>query len=82
VADAVLVADPVKQHHRRLAAELAGEDLTVIRQDLIGDAVLTQSVHQRIADRTSRRSHHQPRADAEARMVVDAGDNREFGPIA
>jgi hypothetical protein len=81
VADPVVMTDPVEEHHRGLGRTLAGEDLAVVGEDLLGDPVAAQGLDQRITDGLGRRSHHELGADAEPRVIVDPGDHAELGAI-
>jgi len=81
VVDAVLAADPVEQHLGVLGAKPPGEDLAVIGQHLLGDAVGAHRLGEVGADRPAGRSHHHPRADHEPGVVVDAGQDLALGPV-
>lgn len=75
VLDAVVQADAVEQHGGALQA--AGEDLAVVSEDLLGDAVSMQGLEQRVAYRPGRGPLDESGHDAEARVVVDPRHHRQ-----
>jgi hypothetical protein len=60
-----------------LRPSLPGEDLAVAGEDLLGDAVGVEGLDERIAHRTCGCPCDYLGDDTEARMVVDARDDRE-----
>ncbi len=64
-----------------LEPESVGEDLAVVGEDLLGHAVALEGLGQEAADRPSRGPHHDPGADAEAGVVVDAGEHLALGAV-
>jgi hypothetical protein len=73
VLDAVVETDPVKEHQGGLRLVLAGEDATVVRQDLLRRAVTLEGEQQGVTDRAGRRTLDQVGAHAVATVVIDAG---------
>ena len=82
VGDAVLPQDPLEQHLGRAGlAKPAGELLTVIGQDLLRHPVASQRRRQPPAHRPAGRSHHDLRAHAIARVVIDPGQHLDLGAV-
>jgi hypothetical protein len=59
MADAVAQTDPVEGDGGRRAGEPAGEDLAVVREDLLRAPVAVQSLQERIAYGSGGGSSHQ-----------------------
>ena len=82
LADAVLAADPLKQHLRRAGlAEPAGELLAVVSQDLIGYAVGPHGGQECPADRAGGGPPHHGGDHAEPGMIIDPGDQLQLRAI-
>jgi hypothetical protein len=77
MADPVVHTDPVEEDVSGAPPESAGEDLAVFREDLCGDAVGVEGLEQGIAHRSCSRPGHDLGDYAEARVVVDPGDDRD-----
>jgi hypothetical protein len=78
VGDPLLAADAVEQHLAGVGAKAPGEDLAVVGQQLLRDAVAVQGGPEHPADGLGVGSLHQPSGHAEPGMVVDAGHGFEF----
>jgi hypothetical protein len=76
MSDSVVEADAVEQHVGGLAPQPTGEDLAVVGQDLLRDAVGVKRLNKRVADWPRSRSSHHVRDHAEAGMVIDARYDR------
>src|SRR5438132_12476103 len=79
--DAVLPADPVEQDLDGLGTEPPGEDLAVIGEDLIRDPVALQGGGEDAAHRLGGRPGHEAARDAEAAVIIHAGDDLELAVI-
>ena len=73
VLDAVVEADPVKEHGGGLGVVLASEDATIVRQDLLGWAVTLEGEEERVTDRAGGRALDQVGTHAVTAVVIDAG---------
>src|ERR1700722_14468454 len=73
VLDAVVETDPVKEHGGGLGLVFAGEDTTVVRQDLLRWAVTLEGEQQSVTDRAGRGPLDQLSTHAVAAVVIDAG---------
>ena len=72
--------DAVKEHVGWPCAEPAGEDLAVVSEDLLGDPVGGECLEQRVTHGARSGAGHNLGDDAEAGVVVDAGDDRDPHP--
>ena len=79
--DPVVVADAVEQHGPWSETEPRREDLAVVTQQLLGCTVSAQGRQQRVAHGPRGRSSHDLGADAEPRVIVDAGHDLALGAI-
>jgi hypothetical protein len=64
-----------------MRSEAPSEALTVVRQDLVGDAVAVQRRGQHLTDGLGRRPGHDAGGDAEPTVIVDAGHDLELVPV-
>ena len=78
---AVLPADPVEEHLAFARPEAGGEHLAVVGEDLVGDPMAAHGEGQSFAHRASGGPGHKERGDAEAGVVVEAGDDLELAPL-
>lgn len=78
--DAVIAADPVKQHLPAIT-EAIGELFAVVREYFLGHAVAPEGLGKRQAHRPSRGSHDDGGHHAKPGVVIDAGDHLAFGAI-
>ena len=81
VGDALLAADAVEEDLGRPRSVAAGEDLAVVGQDLVGDAVALKGGEEHAADGPRDRPVHESGRDAEAAVVVDPGDQLELAAV-
>ena len=81
VGDPVLAADLVEEHLGVVAPEAPGEDLAVVGQDLLGHPPAREGGHEVLTDRARRGPGHDPVADEEAAVVVDAGEDLGLGAV-
>ncbi len=81
MTDAVLPAYAVKEHLPATGAEPPGEDLAVVGEDLVGDPVAAQGFGESLAHRPGRGPQDELGRDAEAGVVVEAGDHLELGAV-
>lgn len=81
VLDAVLPADPVKQHLTSPRAEAAGEHLAVVRQDLRRHPMTAHRQRERITRRTSCRPSNDVRRDAEPRVIINTRDDLRLAAV-
>ena len=75
------MADAVEEHEARAAPEARREDLAVVGQDLLGGAVAAHRREEGLADGPGSGPGREVRADAEAAVVVDAGDDLELAAV-
>ena len=80
MGDAIVPADPIKQHLPALAEPIR-ELFTVVRQDFLRDTVATQGLGKRQTHRPAGGADHDRGDDAEPGMVIDTGDDLAFGAI-
>jgi hypothetical protein len=81
VADAVAQTDPVEGDGGGMPGEPAGEDLAVVREDLLGHPVAVQAFQERIAYGSSGGSCDQLGDHAEPRVIIDPGDGFQLGAV-
>ena len=82
VADALLLADAVEEHDRRMGPrEPAGEHSPVVGEQLVRHPMPGQRSAERRAHRARIGSLHDAGTRAESRMVVDAGEQRHHGGV-
>ena len=72
VIDAVLAADPVEQHLGVFGPEPTREDLAVVGEDLLGDAVTAHRGGEVPAHSPAGRANHHAGAHHEPGVVVEA----------
>ena len=75
MADAVVQTDPIEQHGGGLSGEPAGEDLAVVRKDLLGHPVARQALDECVTHGPRGRPNDQLGDHAEPRVVIDPGDD-------
>lgn len=81
MGDALLAQDAVEHDLGGPWAVATTEDLAVVGQDLIGDAVALKGGEEHVADGPRDRPVHEPAGDAEAAVVIDPGDQLEVGAV-
>ena len=74
---AVLPADPVEEHLALARSEAGGEHLAVVGEDLVGHPITAHSQSQSFTDRPGGGPRHKESGDAEAGVVIQAGDDHE-----
>jgi hypothetical protein len=82
VLDAVVHTDAVEGHGGRLMGEPSGKHLAVVGEDLFRHSVAGQAADERVAHRARGRSSNDRGDDAEPRVIVYAGEDRQLGAVA
>jgi hypothetical protein len=81
VSDAVVLTHPIEQHLTAAVPESVREYLAIVSEDLRGRAVIAQRQRQRVTGGARGGAGNYQRADTEARVIIDTGDDLGFGAV-